>query len=99
MKRKKEKKNQDDARPPTARRNASPADCGAESLAKVPAFMAANTFIGFVSFCAGPPPADGDIIDGERPLPNCGCPKPGLNPVGSTRKKKHEHEFSKMQGR
>jgi len=26
-------------------------------LAKVPTFMAANTFAGFVSFCAGPGPA------------------------------------------
>jgi hypothetical protein len=57
-------------------------------LAKVPAFIAANTFIGFVSFCAGPAPADDDCdIDGARPLPNCGCPNPGLNPVGSTGKK------------
>jgi hypothetical protein len=47
-------KNNQEARPPTARRNASPADCGAESLAKVPAFIDANTFTGFVSFCAGP---------------------------------------------
>jgi hypothetical protein len=77
--------NQDDARPrSTARRNASPADCGDESLAKVPAFIAANTFTGFVSFWAGPAAADGGCeIDGEMPLANDGCPKPGLNPVGS----------------
>ena len=81
--------NQDDARPPTARKNASPADCGADSFAKVPAFIAANTFTGFVSFCAGPAPW-------PTPLPNAGgCPKPGLNPVGSAKKKKEE--FSVMQ--
>ena len=76
--------NQDDARPrSTARRNASPADCGADSLAKVPAFIAANTFTGFVSFWAGPAADDGCENDGAMPLPNDGCPKPGLNPVGS----------------
>ena len=53
-------------------------------MAKVPAFIAANTFIGFVSFWAGPAAADdGCEIDGAMPLPNDGCPKPGLNPVGS----------------
>lgn len=86
---KEREKNQDEARPlSTARRNASPAVCGAESLAKVPAFIAANTFTGFVSFCAGPAGAD-DVcnIDGAMPLPNGGCPKPGLNPVGSAKQK------------
>jgi hypothetical protein len=39
--------NSQDARP-TACRNASPADWGAESFANVPAFIAANTFAGFV---------------------------------------------------
>jgi hypothetical protein len=76
--RKKKRKMGDDqdARPrSTARRNASPADCGAESLANVPAFIAANTFTGFVSFCGVGPAA--------TPFPNEGCPKPGLNPVGS----------------
>lgn len=75
---------QDDARPPsTARRNASPADCGTESLAKVPAFIEANTFAGFVSFWAGP----ADDCCGAMPLTNDGCPKPGLNPVGSVNMK------------
>jgi len=61
-------------------------------LAKVPAFIAANTFTGFVSFCAGPGPAaidDGSggtgTGAGPTPLPNGDCPKPGLNPVGSVK--------------
>ena len=64
-------------------------------MAKVPAFIAANTFAGFVSFCAGPGPT---AIDGGSggtgtgpgptplPLPNGDCPKPGLNPVGSVKR-------------
>lgn len=85
--------NQDDARPrSTACRNASPADCGADSLAKVPAFIAANTFTGFVSFWAGPAAADdGCENDGAMPLLNDGCPKPGLNPVGSVNIKRVQH--------
>lgn len=84
--------NDQDARPrSTARRNASPADCGAESLANVPAFIAAKMFAGFESFCCGcpgPAPADCNCgsggTGGAMPLPpNEGCPKPGLNPVGS----------------
>lgn len=60
-------------------------------MAKVPAFIAANTFAGFVSFCAGGPAAiDGGsgTGEGEAPLPNGDCPKPGLNPVGSVKDKK-----------
>lgn len=51
-------------------------------MAKVPAFIEANTFVGFVSFWAGPAD-DGCEIDGAMPLTNDVCPKPGLNPVGS----------------
>jgi hypothetical protein len=61
-------------------------------LAKVPAFIAANTFAGFVSFCVGAGPGPIAITDcgsggtgGARPLPNGDCPKPGLNPVGSAK--------------
>ena len=92
--------NQDVARPrSTARRNASPADCGAESLAKVPAFMAANTFTGFVSFCAGPGPAAIDCGSGGigGGVPKGDCPKPGLNPVGSARTKmviQHKRKYA-----
>jgi hypothetical protein len=61
-------------------------------LAKVPAFIAANTFAGFVSFGAGPGPAaaidggSGGTGPGPTPLPNGDCPKPGLNPVGSVKR-------------
>ena len=58
-------------------------------MAKVPAFMAANTFTGFVSFCAGPGPAAIDCGSGGigGGVPKGDCPKPGLNPVGSARTK------------
>src|SRR5258708_38400521 len=62
--------NSQDARPrSTACRNASPADCGAESFPNVPAFIAANTFAGFVSFCAGPPGSGGAPPPKPLPLP------------------------------
>lgn len=58
-------------------------------MAKVPAFMDAKMFAGFVSFCAGPGPAPTDWGSGGigGGVPKGDCPKPGLNPVGSARTK------------
>jgi len=62
--------NSQDARPrSTACRNASPADCGPESFANVPAFIDAKTFAGFVSFCTGPPGSCGAPLPKPLPLP------------------------------